>query len=226
MSSGDEREPMEAGIEKGTSHGQQQPQQPQQHQQQQQLQENQGQQQQDEEQPSEASAVLQSSATTSVTTPSSTPSAAHSQMHGAASDQAPIPVTMYHHVLQIGGTTTCTHSLSLPGTPVVTHQISSARRGGGMMVQLPPTTKSPDAATNQSGANLKYPSEAEMEGLLAGVSLGDGRTSSDDDMTDELETQAAVPHNAQGGILYHWARRLFDVLSGLYIMFSEFLLDG
>ena len=94
------------------------------------------------------------------------------------------------------------------------------------MVQLPPTAtpESTDTATNQSGANLKYPSEAEMEGLLAGASLEDGRTSNDDDKTDK--TQAAVPHNTHGSILYYCARRLFDVFSGWYIMFSEFLLDG
>ena len=66
------------------------------------------------------------------------------------------------------------------------------------MVQLPPTAtpESTDTATNQSGANLKYPSEAEMEGLLAGVSLEDVRTSNDDNKTDK--TQAAVPHNIHG----------------------------
>ena len=203
MSSGAEHEPMEAGVEKGTSHRQQQPQQHQrQPQQQQQIQDNQGQQQQDEEEPSEASAVLQSSGTTSVTTPSSTAFAAHSQTHGAASDQAPISMALNQQRQQIGsGTTTSAHSLSLPGAPVVTHKTSTAHLAGGFMVQHPPSAI--PKSTAQSGENFN-PSEADMAEFLAGMSRGDGRTSSDN-KTDKTQAVRSITGDS-GAVQYDKAQ--------------------
>ena len=103
--------------------------------------------------------------------------------------QAPISMALNQQRQQIGsGTTTSAYSLSLPGAPVVTHKTSTAHLAGGVMVQHPPSAI--PKSTAQSGENFN-PSEADMAEFLAGMSLGGGRTSSDN-KTDKTQAVRSI----------------------------------
>ena len=116
--------------------------------------------------------------------------------------QTPTPVTQYLQTQQMcSGTTTSAYSLSLPGAPVVTLKTSTAHLAGGFMVQHPPSAI--PKSTAQSGENCN-PSEADMAEFLAGMSLGDGHTSSDN-KTDKTQAVRSIPGDS-GAVQYDKAQ--------------------